>query len=279
MHDTRAFDLAVYDAVVFDLDGTLWISGHSIPGAAAFVERCRRSGATVSVATNISISTAAGVRQRLVEEGLLHQHESVMTSSLALAASLKAAGVRRAAVLGGSGLHHEIAALGIVVHDVGEIDRDVWRTPRPDAAIALGGWPDARLRDIETVGMLAAAGLPLYVTSLEPGFPNATGYQAGAGMMIAAARALHGFEVIVCGKPSASYAAAVIGSLPPGVRVLMVGDSLLADVVLAAQMGADSLLLVGDRTFETASGGNLPTFVASSLLSEPAALAESALGR
>ncbi len=278
MHHTRSFDLANYDTVVFDLDGTLWISGHAMPGAAAFVERCRSSGATVSVATNISISTAADIRWGLVVEGLLHQHESVMTSSLALAASLKAAGVRRAAVLGGSGLHHEIAALGIVVYDIGEIDRDEWRTPRPDSAVALGGWPDARLRDIETVGMLAASGLPLYVTSLEPGFPNATGYQAGAGMMIAAARALHRFDVIVCGKPSASYAAAVTASLAAHARILMVGDSQLADVGLAAQMGADSVLLTGDRRFEPAPGAVLPTFVSTSLLSEPDALSESALG-
>ena len=202
-----------------------------------------------------------------------------MTSSLALAASMKAAGVRRAVVLGGSGLHHEIAALGIVVYDVGEIDRHGWRSPRPEAAIALGGWPDARLGDIETVGMLAAAGFPLYVTSLEPGFPNATGYQAGAGMMIAAARALHRFEVIVCGKPSASYAAAVLDALPLQARVLMVGDSPNADVGLAGQMGADSLLLLGGRPFEPGSATHIPTFVAADLTVDPKPLAESALDR
>jgi glycerol-1-phosphatase len=261
---THGFRLGSYDAVVFDLDGTLWLSGEPLPGAAAFVERCRRSGAAVVAATNISITRADAVQRRLAAEGLLLDGEPVMTAGLALATALRSAGIRRVAVLGGEGLHHEIAGQGVAVHDIATIDRDEWKRCRPNTAVALGGWPDARLGDIETAGMLAAAGLPLYVTSLEAGFPNAGGFQAGAGMMIAAAKALHRFEPIVCGKPSAGYAAAVRALLPGCERLLVVGDSRLADVGLAREMGADSVLLVGARGF-VAGDGPMPTFVARDL--------------
>jgi HAD superfamily hydrolase (TIGR01450 family) len=274
---THGFALEKYDAVVFDLDGTLWLSGTALPGAVDFVESCRRAGATVMVATNISMSKAADVHRRLVSEQLLRDGEQVMTAGLALAASMKAAGIRRAAVLAGEGLHDEIAANGIAVHDISSqsapgFDRQAWRTPLPNSAVVMGGWPEARLADIETAGMLAGCGLPLYVTSLEPGFPNAGGFQAGAGMMIAAAKALHRFEPIVCGKPSASYAAAVLRALGPRTSVLMVGDSLMADIGLAAAMGAESLLLLGDRPYVALSGGAAPTFVARDLRSDPTAL-------
>lgn len=42
-------------AVVFDLDGTLWLSGHPLPGAIEFVSMCRSAGAVVMAATNISM--------------------------------------------------------------------------------------------------------------------------------------------------------------------------------------------------------------------------------
>ena len=233
-------------AVVFDLDGTLWLSGVPLPGAVEFVDMVRGSGAVVMAATNISITTPEQVRQQLVQCGLLLEGENVVTAGAAVANALVDDGVRTAAVLGGQGLHEAVLARGITVKRVDDIDVHQWSDLDPANALVLGGWPDATLRDIESVGRLAAAGVPLYVTSLEAGFPSGNGWQAGAGMMIAAARALHQFEVIVCGKPSKRYAAAVRALLDdrsPAGSILVIGDSQLADIGLAHELGARSIWL------------------------------------
>ena len=178
--------------------------------------------------------------------GLLLEGENVVTAGGAVANALVDDGVRAAAVLGGQGLHEAVFARGITVNRVDGIDMHEWSDFDPTKALVLGGWPDATLRDIESVGRLAAAGVPLYVTSIENGFPSGNGWQAGAGMIIAAAHALHEFEVIVCGKPSTRYAAAVralLEELRPAGSVLVVGDSQLADIGLAHELGARSIWL------------------------------------
>ncbi len=261
MNYTRRFDPGEYDAVVFDLDGTLWLGGAALPGAPAFVQRCRAAGARVMAATNISVGRAADVAGVLVDEDLLRSGEPVMTAGLAVASAVASADVRRVAVLGGEGLHHELRVAGMDVVDIvagGNDSVDV---------VVMGGWPEARLADIETAGRLAAAGAPMYVTSLEPGFPLPGGYQPGAGMMIAAVQALYpSVQPIVCGKPSSGYAAAVLAELGHPERVLMVGDSLAADVGLAAAMGADSLWLHHGRALPVGIGR--PSFTARDLQSD-----------
>jgi HAD superfamily hydrolase (TIGR01450 family) len=265
---TTSFSIDSYDAVVFDLDGTLWLGGTPLPGAAEFIERCRMGGARVMAATNISITPAAKVRERLVSAGLFRVDELVMTASVALAATAKKMGVRHAAVLAGEGIGVALMEQRIVVHEVPAMDRSPWLAAREGHVLAMGGWPEARLGDIETVGQIAANGTPLLVTSNEPGFPAAHGWEPGAGMMLAAAKALHRFEPIVCGKPSQGYADAVrsmLGDDDANLRLLMVGDSQLADIGLAQLLGADSLQLVGRRA--VASGLAQPTFVADDLRS------------
>jgi glycerol-1-phosphatase len=266
----QVFSIDDYDAVIFDLDGTLWLGGTPLPGAAGFIERCRQAGARVMAATNISITPAAQVRDRLTSVGLFLDGEPVMTASVALAATAKRMGVRHAAVLAGAGIGVALMEQRIVVHEIPVMDRTPWLESRDHHIVAMGGWPDARLGDIETVGQIAANGTPLLVTSNEPGFPAAHGWEPGAGMMLAAAKALHRFDPIVCGKPSQGYADAVrsmLGDEHRALRLLMVGDSQLADIGVAQLMGADSLQLVGRRGVVAGSTMVQPTFVADDLQS------------
>ncbi len=275
MNHIAGLHLGRYDAIVFDLDGTLWLSGDPMPGAADFLRQCRDAGARVGAATNMSIGHVGEIQVHLVDVGLLSPGEPLMTAGRALAHTVATAGVRHAAVLAGPGLSRELADHGVAVTPVAEVDRDEWRDADDGRVVVMGGWPQATLAEIETAGMLAAAGRPMYVTSLEPGFPRLGGFQAGAGMMIAAARALHGFEPVVCGKPSAGYAAAVIDMMGVPDRMLMVGDSLLADVLLAQAMGADSLYLHHGRGVPEGAAV-VPTYATrdlASLAGQPSAVA------
>jgi ribonucleotide monophosphatase NagD (HAD superfamily) len=77
-------------AIVFDLDGVIWLAGTSIPGSARGVARLRAAGQRVLFVTNNSSATVAEVEDML--EGMaIPARGDVVTSSQA-AASLVAAG-------------------------------------------------------------------------------------------------------------------------------------------------------------------------------------------
>ncbi len=62
----KPFALTHYDAAIFDLDGTVWLSGEPLPGAAEFFDHCRVLGLAIAFATNISVSSIDDVRRSLL---------------------------------------------------------------------------------------------------------------------------------------------------------------------------------------------------------------------
>jgi glycerol-1-phosphatase len=258
------FDITRYGAAVFDLDGTVWLSGDPIPGAIDFLESLRAQGTIVAFATNISLSSLDDVRDELLACGLAKPGEHVVTAGSAVALTVARAGITDVAALCSPPLKAGLAAQGVRVVDVREVDRGDWREPREGHAIVMAGWPDCTLRDIETIGQLAAWGNPTFISSLDPGFPGKHGYEPGAGMMVAAARALHSFEATICGKPSAGYATAVLEGVPTDRPIVMFGDSQRADTGLARLMGADSVLILEPGKRPVADLPQ-PTFVARSV--------------
>ncbi len=265
----HTFDLARYDAAVFDLDGTVWLSGEPIPGAVEYLDRCRDAGLIVAFATNITLTSVDDVRSALVECGLAKPRDAVVTAGSALTLTVAKAGVTEVVGLCSSSLTAALEARGIKVVSATDVDRRAWRDVHPGRAIVMTGCPGATLRDVETVGQLAAWGHPVYVSSLEPGFPGRDGFEPGAGMMVAAARSLHRFEPIVCGKPSAGFAAVVMAELPDDASIVMFGDSQRADVALADMMAADSVLVVGEPGQPVAADLATPTYVTPALATAP----------
>jgi len=78
-----AFDLANYDACIFDLDGTVWLGATDpIPGAADFLERCRDEGKRIAFATNAIVHAPETLSDRLCEAGLARPGEPVVTSGV-----------------------------------------------------------------------------------------------------------------------------------------------------------------------------------------------------
>jgi glycerol-1-phosphatase len=262
------FEIGDYGAAVFDLDGTVWLSGEPIRGAVKFLDSLREREILVAFATNISMSSLDEVRAKLLACGLARVGEHVVTSSYSVALTVARAEVREVVALCSPALKAGLIELGVAVADARDVDRAAWRTPEPSRAVVMAGWPECTLREIETIGQLAAYGNPIYVSSLDPGFPAKDGYEPGAGMMVAAARALHSFEPIICGKPSVGYATAVLDGLAErGLgdrRLVMFGDSQRADTGLAHLMGADSVLIIDDRKRPSADLAR-PTFVAPSV--------------
>ncbi len=246
-------DLRTYDSVVSDLDGTLWLGGAPLRGAVDLLDGFRRRGAAVCVATNASVPTRAELFGRLADVGLMRDGDGLVTAAEALAAQAARLGVREAAVIGEAGLVDALGRAG--VHAVPADDAwSRWRTDRTHEgrAVAIGLAPETNIRTLGRVATLLECPLPLLATTAEVAYPTQEGMSAGTGMVLAALASRLSIDPILCGKPSMNFLDA-LQRVVSG-RVLMVGDTVEADVELASIAGWDSLLvLTGTSAAETAS--------------------------
>ena len=124
---------------------------------------------------------------------------------------------------------------------------DAWRHWRSDRthegrAVAIGLAPETTIRTLGRVATLLECPLPLLVTTAEVAYPTEEGMSAGTGMVLAALASRLPIDPILCGKPSTNFLGAV--QCVVSGRVLVVGDTVEADVELAAVAGWDSLLVL-----------------------------------
>jgi HAD superfamily hydrolase (TIGR01450 family) len=239
------FDVTRYTSAVFDLDGTVWLSEVPIPGAVEFVDHCRASGLTITFATNATALTVEHLSTRLVECGLGRAGDPVVTGGSVVARTLARLGVLEVIAECPPAMAEAIMARGVTVTTL-PVDAaipDDWTSPMPGRAVTMGASRAATFGSVERIGHLASLGHPLYVTSLDPGFPSIGRIEPGGGMLVAAARALYDIDPIVLGKPSQPYADAIRESLPSDARIVVFGDSQRADIGIAELLGADGVLV------------------------------------
>jgi NagD protein len=261
------FDLANYDACVFDLDGTVWLGATDpIPGAADFLQRCRDEGKRIAYATNAIVHAPETLSERLCEAGLAHPGEPVVTSGLVITRTLAERGVERVAAVVPEALATALAAAGNQLLLPDDLDPDDFGPVDASRALVMASFRGATIGSIERLGRLAAAGHPLFLSSRDPGFPVTGGIEPGGGVLFAALTTMYEVTAIVLGKPSPEYAAAVADAVGgPGQRIAMIGDSQRADIGIAVELGCDSVLLTGYSVRPIDAALPVPTFVASTL--------------
>jgi HAD superfamily hydrolase (TIGR01450 family) len=244
---TQEFDLERYGAAVFDLDGTVWLSEVPIPGAVEWVEHCRDCGLTITFATNATFYSIPEITGHLQSCGLSRPGDAVVTGGFVVARSVAAQGVDEVVGLVPPAMRVSLEAERVAVRLPNDIDRgiDNWMTPMPSRALVMGASREATFGEIELIGRLHQHGHPLYVTSLDPGFPGLGRMEPGGGMMVTAARALYPIDPIVLGKPSRYYADVVADSVRSDGAIVMFGDSQRADIGIADFLGADGVLITG----------------------------------
>jgi HAD superfamily hydrolase (TIGR01450 family) len=263
-HAPPEFDLARYGAAVFDLDGNVWLTDTPIPGAVEFVDHCRALGLTVTFATNATAISLARLRQMLAACGLVRPDDALVTSGSVVARTLAELGVAEVVAEAPENMVLAIADEGVSVITL-RSDRvlpDGWEQPSPGRALVMAASRAATFGGVEQIGHLASLGHPLYVASLEPGFPALGGMEPGGGMLVAAARVLYDVDPVVLGKPSQYYADVVRKSVRTDAPIVVFGDSQRADIGIAALLGADGVL-VGTKPVTTELA--LPQYVTTSL--------------
>lgn len=257
---------AVYDAMLFDLDGTVYHGPRAIPGVAEAIRELRGRGTAVRFVTNNASKAPGDVAGTLRGMDIDAEVAEVSTSAQAAAKVLGDQLPSGATVLvvGAPALEAEVEVVGL--RPVREASDDV-------AAVVQGHWAETGWKHLAEGCLAIRAGALWVACNVDATLPTERGELPGNGSMVAALKAATGAEPVVAGKPAAPlFHTAAEGTNKP----LAVGDRLDTDIAGAVTAGLDSLLvLTGVATPATllaAIPGERPTYLAADLeaLTQPA---------
>jgi len=231
----RRTALGGYDAILLDLDGTLYRGDEAIPGAPEAVEALR-GWAPCRFLSNNGECTSSTIARRLGRLGFSVLAEEVRTSADLVLKRLLAEKVG-ARVLGlvSAELGRTLAEHGFEVVEESHVD-----------VVAVGVDRELTRRRM-VLGLEAMlAGAILVATNEDPTYPSQGGVRPAAGAYVGFFRGM-GFEPAwVCGKPDRAAVERALSSwsLPIDGRYLFVGDNLHSDIAAAERWGADSALVL-----------------------------------
>ncbi|WP_410636582.1 HAD-IIA family hydrolase [Amycolatopsis sp. cmx-4-83] len=228
--------LAAYDAVLFDLDGTVYHGARVIPGAPETVRAAREHGTPVRFVTNNASKAPEEVVAHLTGLGMPAGVDEVHTSAQAGVVLLKDRLEPGAEVLvvGTGSLAAEVAGAGL--EPVRENGDDV-------KAVVQGHSPDNTWAALAEACLAIRAGALWVACNVDATLPSERGLLPGNGSMVAALRTATDVEPLVAGKPQPllfETAARSAGAERP----LVVGDRLDTDIAGAVAAGIDSLVVL-----------------------------------
>ena len=255
-------DRLPFDAVLFDLDGVLYIGTEAVPGAVEAVASLHDQGIRTCFVTNNAARPPATVADHLRTIGIAADVADVTTSAMAGARVLaeRFAAASPVLAVGGPGVSLALREVGL---------EPVTRAEDDPVAVMQGFGPDVGWRELVEVGLAVRRGAWWLATNSDITIPTSRGPAPGNGSLVRAVVAAAGRAPdFVAGKPEPALLREAIERCDAH-HPLMVGDRLDTDIAGGNRMGIPTLLVltgVTDRpTAEDASGEERPTFVAPDL--------------
>jgi HAD superfamily hydrolase (TIGR01450 family) len=213
----------LFPGYIFDLDGTIWMTGTLIEGAALTVSELRRLGSRILFLTNNSDGTREMFADQLTEAGIPADTSEIISTSYVMAKYLKDRSPgARCFVIGPDPVREELTREGLVLRDrPGEIDY-----------VVVGIDRDFTYKKLQIAFEAIRAGARFAATNPDPYSPSSKGDLADIGSLIAAIEVAtdHKLDILV-GKPNhiiITLALTTLG-LSKG-ECLLVGDQLNTDV-------------------------------------------------
>lgn len=234
--------LSRHDAVLLDLDGTVYRGARPIAGAAEAIASVRGRGVGVRFVTNNAAKAPATVAEQLTALGIAAAAQEVSTSAQAAALVLRQRLPEAATVLvvGTASLAAEVRAVGLRSVRAAEASADDLAEV---VAVVQGHSPDTCWEDLARACVAIRAGARWVACNGDVTLPTEHGELPGNGAMVAALRAATGAEPDIAGKPR-----------PPLLRTaaesakardpLVVGDRLDTDIAGAVAAGFASLAVL-----------------------------------
>jgi len=249
-----------YEAVIFDVDGTIVRGEKLVAGASAGFDAIDRAGCDRLLFSNNPTRTGSYYREKLTPYGIDIDPDRVLTAASVSATYLATTHPEETVYLvGEKRLADILEAAGIEL------------TAEPTATdLVLGSFmTDFSFETLTAALQALEYGDSFYGTDPDTTIPVDGGRIPGSGAIIAAMEAVAGREPdAILGKPSTIAAEAAIDRLAADPeQTLVVGDRLNTDIALGNRAGMDSaLVLTGITDRETLSASDIePTYVIDSL--------------
>lgn len=235
-------DLATpFEAVLFDLDGVLYLRDNVVPAAPAALAVLRDRGQKLGFITNNAMSTNDQVASRLTGMGIQAGPAEVFTSAQATVRLLGGPAALKdlpLLVIGERGLREPLLAAGAQLLDPLRWDEARVVVVGLDSTVTYG--------QLQAASFAIAAGARFVGSNPDRALPSPHGPMPGAGALLALLETTTGVRPEIAGKPQAPLfetAAGVLGGAGP---LLMIGDRAETDLVGAAQLGwSTALVLTG----------------------------------
>ncbi|MFE3028318.1 HAD-IIA family hydrolase [Nocardia tengchongensis] len=249
-----------FEALLLDLDGTLFRGHERIPGAPEALSA--GDAQRLMYVTNNASRSADAVALHLRELGFDAHEDEVVTSAQA-AARLLAQRIPAGStvlVVGTDDLMSEVENVGLQA-----IRRFDGALP---SAVVQGHSPQTGWPDLAEAAYALRSGALWVAANTDATLPTERGLAPGNGSMVAALRHASGLEPIVAGKP---YAPLMEDALERARTrdALVVGDRLDTDIDGAHATGLESfMVLTGVSTLEdlrSQPADRMPTYIAESL--------------
>ncbi|MFN8473124.1 MAG: HAD-IIA family hydrolase [Anaerolineae bacterium] len=250
----------LYDAYIFDLDGTVYLGNALLPTAGKTITTLREMGRRTVFLSNNPTHTQQEYAERLARLGLPTPLDDIVNSSMVMVDFLQRTmpGARVFAV-GEAPLEHDLAAGGFELTD---------DPTRIDAVVASFDRTFV-YRKLQIAFDAIRAGARFFATNGDRYCPVPGGGEPDAAAIIAAIEACTNTKVeAIVGKPSRHMAEAILGRLkmPPD-RCIMTGDRLETDVLMGLDAGmAAALTLTGATPASALATSSVrPTYVVRNL--------------
>ena len=224
-----------YDALLLDLDGTVYLGGEPIDHVAPALARARQQGARSVFVTNNASRPPAEVAGSLTAMGVTADPADVLTSPQAAAVMLSdrhPAG-SKVLVVGAPWLVESVTEAGL---------QPVRLATEEPVAVVQGHSPDTGWRELAEACIALRTGADWVACNVDSTLPTDRGLLPGNGAMVAALIAATGLQPRVAGKPARPMLDAAV-RLVHAKRPLVVGDRLDTDIACAVAANAPSLLV------------------------------------
>lgn len=226
------------DALLLDLDGTLYVGDEPLPGVVEAVRALAARGVPLRYLTNTTRFPRRALAARLAAMGFPAREEELFTAPVAAARWLAERGMRRVALYVPEATLEDFAAF----ERADGARRGTGAAPDAVVVGDLGaGWSFAALNRAFRQLM---DGATLVALQRNRYWLTGDGLTLDAGPFVAALEYASGREAVVVGKPSAAFftlAAESLGLAPA--RVAVVGDDAEADVGGAQAAGLRGVLV------------------------------------
>lgn len=228
-------NLSRFRAVLFDLDGVVYLGSTPLPGAAAIFKWMDRTDRPYCLVTNNSTKTPAQYQEKLRAMGVEVPIRTVFTSALATARYLLKQYPAGTAIfrIGEVGLTEALVEAGFrLVVDGPEL-------------VCVGLDQDLTYAKLQTACLAIRAGAPFIATNPDRTLPTEIGLVPGCGSILAALQTCTDVAPMVIGKPSATMIDLAIELL--GVtkeETAIIGDRLDTDIEAGAAAGIATVLVL-----------------------------------